>query len=487
LARQPYYPLRLPFEFHRALDPRTWNLGLLTAVLLCALTGVAVAVAPVVAVPFVLLVIALGIAFQNLIVVERAGALILLGGAMTLGYGFANLGVRLGPVPLPITEILLVPLVLLALADARTRVPARTMLPLCLFGALVFIRLLFDYPEHGIFAVRDTTMAVEMFIVAIGYRAVARDGVDSWIGKLRLVLLLVLLVGLLHPWQAQLADIGPKVGLQRAVPLFDIKGVKFSVVAAGLFFALFFSGWARPLLLGMVAGLVGVFQARTLYLMFPVTIFVLGWASRRLARIVTQYVPALIVGVLLLVWAAGAGIQGSEGEISAEFFSSHARTLIGQEGYKEATIEARGLFFSETLEFATNTPGTLAVGVGLGPDLTFGRWHGNEGQAVRNPHDAYLEVFARTGLVGLTLFLWFLGSMLVPIARRARRASGGNALFCAWSLAAAAVFLGVAAAQPILAFPYGTVPLFFILGMGLAASSQPEEISTLKVHPALAR
>jgi hypothetical protein len=483
VAERPYYPVALP----RVLDPRQWDLGVVGALLLCAATGVAVAAAPAVAVPLVLAVVALGLAFQNTVAVERMGALLLVGGAMTLGYGFANLGVRLGPVPLPITEILLVPLVALALVEPRTRVPARTLLPLCLFAGLVFVRLVFDYPVHGIFAIRDTTMAIEMFIVLIGYRAVARDGVDSWIGKLRLVMLAVILVGLLHPWQEQLAGVGPKVGLQRPVPLFDIKGVKFSVVAAGLFVALFFSGWMRPVLLGMVAGLIGIFQARTLYLMFPITIGVLGWASRRLGRIVVQYVPALAVGVVLLVWAAGAGFQGSEGEISAEFFSRHAGTLIGREGYKEATIEARGLFFSETLDFVTNTPGTIAVGVGLGPDLTFGRWHGNEGQAVRNPHDAYLEVFARTGVLGLSLFLWWLGSMLVPIARRARSGSGRNALFCAWTLAAACVYLGVAAAQPILAFPYGTVPLFFILGMGLAASNEPEYATALDIQPARRR
>jgi hypothetical protein len=481
VARQPYYPVAL----QRARDH---NLGLIGAALLAALTGVAVAVAPVLVVPFVALVVVLGIAFQNIVVIERWGALLLLGGAMTLGYGFANLGVRLGPVPLPFTEMLLAPLAALALVSGRrTRPDYRVLLPLCLFAAFVFIRLLFDYPVWGIFAVRDTTMAIEMFIVLIGYRAVARDGVDSWIRKLQVIMLLVLLVGLLHPWQQQLADIGPKVGLQRPVPLFDIKGVKFSVVAAGLFFALFFGGWLRPVLLGMVAGLVGIFQARTLYLMFPITILVLGWASRHLTRIVMQYVPALLVGILLLVWAAGAGLQGSEGEISTEFFSSHAGTLIGREGHQVATIEARGLFFGETLEFVTNTPGTVAVGVGLGPDLTFGKWQGNEGQEVRNPHNAYLEVFARTGVLGFGIFLWFLAAGLLPVIKSARAGGGRNARFCAWAVAASCVYLGVAAAQPILAFPYGAVPLFFMLGMGLAASREPEDTNPLGIQPVRTR
>jgi hypothetical protein len=40
---------------------------------------------------------------------------------------------------------------------------------------------------------------------------------------------------------------------------------------------------------------------------------------------------------------------------------------------------------------------------------------------------------------------------------------------CAWVLAASVIYLGVAATQPYLAFPSGTVPLYFMLGMGLAA------------------
>ena len=35
------------------------------------------------------------------------------------------------------------------------------------------------------------------------------------------------------------------------------------------------------------------------------------------------------------------------------------------------------------------------------------------------------------------------------------------------------VYLGIAATQPLLAFPYGTVPLFFIMGMGIAAARSP--------------
>jgi hypothetical protein len=470
LARQLDY--RLP-PLGGSAARRAWNPGVAAAVLAAVAIGIIVAVAPMLGFIGGIAVLALAIAYADTLVVERVGGIVLLGGAMVLGYGFANLGVRLGPVPLPATEILLAPLALIAVAHRRTRLDGAILLPVCLFAILVVIRLAFDYPVWGIFAVRDSTLAIEMFILLVGYRAVMRDGLAAWIRRLRWIFLAVLAAGLLEPFQATIKALSPTVGLQRATPLFDTKGVKFSVIAGGLFFVIF--GWKllRPVLLGIVTGLVGIFQARTLYLMFPISFAALAWLSRRGTQIVSQFVPAALLGIVMLVAAASLSIQGTEGEISTEFFTAHVRTLLGEEGPNAATIEARESFFQQTLSFVAQSPGTVLVGVGLGPDLTFGQWVAEEGQLVRNPHDAYLEVYARTGLLGFVLFMWVLIACMTRIGRHARRGHGATQLFCSWAFAACLVYLGVAAAQPILAFPYGSVPLFFFLGMGLAAAKGP--------------
>jgi hypothetical protein len=62
--------------------------------------------------------------------------------------------------------------------------------------------------------------------------------------------------------------------------------------------------------------------------------------------------------------------------------------------------------------------------------------------------------------------------LIVPIAKAARRGQGSAERFCAWILASCVVYLGVAGAQPLLSFPYGAIPLFFLLGMGAAAAKQ---------------
>jgi hypothetical protein len=470
LATRAYRPLGI-----EQLDRRVWRQpGVVALVVLAVAAGLAVATYPVFAIALVWAVIVFALAISNLETTERLGAMLLLGGAATLGYGWSNVGLRLGPVPLPITEALLVPMVILALADPRTRLPSEVLFPLSAFGALVAVRLVFDYPVWGIYAIRDTTMAIEMFTVVVGYQVIARDGVVYWIKRLRWLFMLCLLTGSLQPWEGALGAAGPQVGLQRSTALFDFKGVKFSVVAAALFFAVFAWPWLRPFLVGWVTGLIGIFQARTLYIMFPATILVLAWASRRGGRLLMRYVPAFVVGALVFAGAAAYSIEGGEGDVSLSFLTEHLQTLTGAEGPNAKTIDAREHFLGETLYYVAQSPGTVLVGVGLGPDLTFGQWVGDQNQLVRNPHDAYLEVYARTGLLGFGIFLWFLARCLVPMARRARRADGLNATFSAWALAACVVYLGVAGAQPILAFSYGAVPLFFFLGMGLAASRGSE-------------
>lgn len=450
------------------------------AAVLAAVLGVAIVKLPLAAFVLIAVLVTVGIASLDLAVVERTETVLLVAGAMCLGYGWANLGIP-GAVPIPLTEILLIPLAAIALSYPRTRLDSSVLLPLCLFAILVGIRLVFDFPVWGKYSIRDTTMTIEAFIIAVGYRAVARDGVELWVRRMRYIAGLVLLWGTAYPFIPGLGNnsaiggnggktLGPTVGLQHSAHLIDPRGVKFSVIAAGLYFVVFGRGWRRVAVLGLLAGLLAIYQSRGLYIMLPLGVLVLGWAAHRFGRVLMQIVPAALIAAAIVAVASSHGLQGTTGPVDSAFLTAHAETLLGKQGPHSATIAARQNFIRQTVALVTSQPGTVLVGVGLGPDLTFGQFIGNEGQLVRNPHDTYLEVFARTGIIGFTIWAWLLLACLVPIARRARSGFGVTERFCAWILAACVVYLGVAGTQPLLAFPYGSVPLFFLLGIGVAAS-----------------
>jgi O-antigen ligase len=221
--------------------------------------------------------------------------------------------------------------------------------------------------------------------------------------------------------------------------------------------------------------LLAVFQARTLYIALPLALLALGWLTHTVRRIVPEFFTTLAVGLVVITFIGSLGIQGSEGPVNLPFLESHASTIVGDQGPHSATITAREDFWHETLSLMASTRGAYLTGLGLGPNLTFGQWTGNVGQQVRTPHNAYLEVFARTGILGFSLWIWLLLACLIPIARVARQDSGLRGKFCAWCLVGGLVILCVAGFQPVLTFPYGTVPLYFVLGMGVAAAvADPE-------------
>jgi O-antigen ligase/polysaccharide polymerase Wzy-like membrane protein len=460
-------------------------------VLVCL--GVAVGLATVTALP---LAIALGVGALVVAVVcagpsraERWGYVALLGGTMVFTYGFSNLGVQLGSFPIPLTELLLVPLALVALADPRFRVPSNVLLPLSLFMGIVAIRLMVDFGTYGSYAVRDSSTAVEAFTLLLGYRAVARYGVRPWIRIMRIICFTVFAYASFYPWRSLLLSIGPTVGLQRSVPLLgSFEGIEPTVAVCTLFFAVHSKGASRTALVAWGLALMGILQFRGLYLVLPPAFLIMGWALRRPLKVVVTAFGALAIGVIILAALSGAGISGRVGPISSSFYEQHIGTVLGQQGPHAGSIKDRADWARKTIQYVERSPRYVMFGVGLGPDLAFGFLE-NSQVLVRKPHDDYLEIFARTGIVGFLVFGWLLVAALRPVIRAARRAPPPTGAFCAWILAGSFVYLAIAATQPLLAFPYGTVPLFFLLGMGLAAerSTYLNEKRRDRTEPTFAR
>ena len=90
---------------------------------------------------------------------------------------------------------------------------------------------------------------------------------------------------------------------------------------------------------------------------------------------------------------------------------------------------------------------------------------------VRKPHNDYLEAYARLGVLGLAALLATLALALGQVVAGARRLRGSTSQFLWWVVATATVSLIVAATQPLLAYVYGTLPLFAVLGAGLAIAA----------------
>lgn len=400
-----------------------------------------------------------------------------LGGNLILGYGFANLGIP-GGFPLPFTDLILVALLVrigLSNGIGRLKNPAPFVLGAMLL-AFATIRLFVDYPLWGTNAFRDYALPLEISFMLVGYWSLREYGLQRWISALNVIFLITGTYMLLYPLRNQIEGISPIVGLQRSVPLFGTYSHAGPIAASGFLFAalLLRSNRTRIYLCASFLVVLALYQSRGIYLALPLGCFVVFFVPRAIPRVRRDLLGAITASILAvaLLFTVVPMTGRIGGRVSLHFVTTQLLTLSGQSGPGAGSIETRKQFISDTLARVRETKYGWLWGVGLGPDLT-GGFSVENGVDVRKPHDDYLEMYARLGVIGLSLFVSMLLAALARITAACRVARGSTeGRFLLWILASAVVFLVIAATQPLLAFPYGTVPLFASLGAGLALADR---------------
>ncbi len=455
--------------------PASHQWYLIGAVVLCAASGVALTVAP-------LSTAAAIVAAVAAVTLARSGSLawsallLVLGGSLVLGYGFANVGVPTPWIPIPITELLLLALLwAVAARPFMQRIPASFALAACFLG-FAGIRLLVDYPVWGRDAVRDFTFPLELSFLLVGYWAAVTFGIPRLVRPLGWIFLACVLYSLLYPWRDELAAVSPTVGLQRPVPLLGSYSAAGPAAAAALFYFALVRPFGRLSLIpaGAAIAVILMVQSRGLYLAIPLAATVTGLIARRSNGVASRLAAGLLVGVVAAFGVMAFAPAGRLGPVTPSFATSQLATLRGDAGPLAGSISHRREWMESVLQTVEEQPVGWLIGVGLGPDLA-GGFRTDQDAAVRKPHNDYLETYARFGIAGLGLFLAAIGLALFQVSRAARNASLGEAPFLWWVFAMSLVFLMIAATQPLLAFPYGTVPLFFALGVGVGRATKRQD------------
>ena len=410
-------------------------------------------------------------------------------GATLLGYlvltrGFAYTSVRLEGLPIFIGEI--------ALAVALLAIPHREVLgrflatdagrwlvPWMVAGVGFLIP---GVATHGLDAIRDGAIFYYALFLYVGYAFADRESSPrrllTLLGAAFLAHLVYSLVFLSGVDIERISPMAPGSDF----PLLSYRGDFSALIAlGGALFALFVAphlGWPRWLAWTIAAAqfaLFGALQSRGGYVAFAVTLPLLALGRR--IRVVQ--VLGVLAALLALVLVADAVISLEGTVLSPQRLYEEVATIVDVEGrgryrYQDSEISVSNIlwrleFWRQATAENVRSPMALLFGTGLGRFLTTDGTYLSSGlRPNRSPHSIGITLFARTGLVGLILWLALQAAVWRPVLRAVRRAPRGCdqeslVVLAAFSLATlVSAFLNV-----LLESPFAAMPYYFLLGVCL--------------------
>jgi len=241
--------------------------------------------------------------------------------------------------------------------------------------------------------------------------------------------------------------------------------------------------WPRWILMLLAAAQLGglaILQVRAMYVGIGVIILVLFLfgETRKLIGFASTigWGAGALLALLLTVSALGIQLQGRMGPVTFAFVEEQAKTVfaVGDANTRMAHDVDRADWYGEVWDRVRSSPTNLLVGEGFGQALI--DYVNEDGIAVRQPHNSSLTVLARLGFVGLSIWLLFLALVLVRYVRflRMQSAPEGTRVTILWLFLCLLLYLLTASVQPTLEFSHGSMPFYFLLGLGIGIMGQRE-------------
>ena len=413
--------------------------------------------------------------------------------AVILNYGFDNFAVGAGRFNFPVGDLLMfLALILVAWRFGQSAIKRILLDPpvACLMALLLmsFCHLLIDIPRYGFYAVRDSSKFFEAVILILGVMW-AQNPLNLQLLKrwLFYVVLINLVYSYTFNWGEKIQAMSPNVGVFHPVPLFGNYQQTGLWLLLGVIYLLWIApsivrwpGWILMLLAAAQLGGLAIVQSRSTYVGMAVVLLVLVYFRENKKLIGFSSTIAcgfgVLLALLLVVSALGIKLQGRVGPVTLSFIEEQAKTVlaVGNPNMRMAQDVDRADMYGEAWDRLRSSPTNMMVGEGFGQVLV--NLLSEEGIPVREPHNSSLSVLARLGLVGLSFWLLFIVLVLVRYVRalRMRSASEGDTATLLWLFLCFLLYLLTASVQPTFEFSHGSMPFYFLVGLGIGIMGQRE-------------
>lgn len=460
---------------------RSTNLQYVVAILLCALVGVMIPIQPLLslalAVGLVLFVSVLvsGVTLRQL---SLGFILVVLFGYLSVGRGFAYVG--LGPIF--VGEISLGVAFLVAATSKNQRraiVPVVAAIVFVIFGLM---RTLPFLGEFGLLAIRDAALYYYILFGVLLYFSLTESEVRSGLRIIGEAIPFYMawsfiqlgndITGMLPAIQWPGAPVGfwvtkpgDRAVVLAAIAAYVLLGLpKLLGVRRQLPSMVFWSSW-----IGFAA--VAAIGARGGLLALAIALGVVI-AYRRSKEMLRMFLIGVAVLIVIVAWNPSIQV-GSYRELSVEQFTANITSIFQPSTENSGSVNQnrdwRLEFWTSIVNDTTQGEHRL-FGMGYGVNLaTLSGFQINSEHDLRSPHNIFVTVLGRMGMVGLAAWVWLLASFCFVLHRassRLRKAGDETAAaVMVFGLSFTSAVLMNATFDVYLEGPQGAIPFWCAFGV----------------------
>jgi hypothetical protein len=406
--------------------------------------------------------------------------------AVTLVFALSRWGTNIGISPIYVTDVLLVLGILAALMATHLKgkspitgfVPRSHPTPLFgVFLAYIVLRFIVSL-GNGPFLdwARDGVPFLYAIVAYVSARSLSTSTAQARIRTMKFFWA-ALIVHMI--WVSVSIATGNQAGFQVPLPIFgapifqlrpDIDAAIIAILV-GMCFHQAMSGSHRIIaVIGVVIGAAAVLSMGTRAGLISIvlalgTSFAITYASsHKMGRRRTAMV--LLVPALLLVGAIVLPQTTPGQRLLATIDPSQSGTTAQQNA--QGTQRARELTWAKVTDWTEENGARQLFGGGFGNDFleqsgSLAYLEGTTYTNVRSPHNWFIGIYARMGLVGVILISVVLTQLLAIVVKNRSRI-GQDSLLLVATLSVAAI-LPVATLGVVLEAPFGAVPFFWSLGI----------------------
>lgn len=350
---------------------------------------------------------------------------------------------------------------------------------LVLFGSYL-VKLPYCIYKYGIFAMRDGTHYLDMLFLMYSFFIVKesnlkKEDILKHLYNILQICWVYYFLMSIEPVKNLMVSVSPRVnGIQRSLPLFgfttycavwavvlffwdmwkisnnELNKHKKIVVVIRSFLTLFlcFSGNGRSAIIG-----------------FLVILSLLLFKNKKIRRHITPVMFFVIIFVLIF-FITGITINLNGRTLSANHLLNLALSIGGEGDYsgKAAGTEKRFEWWYNIWKYNTSEITCFLFGRGFGMPLT--DFYVTSTTIVREPHNSFVSVFARQGVLGLILWCFLLLKIFDKSIRKFNRDISDYLI-----ITVCIAFLTVALVEAVFEVSYAAIPIYSLIGICLALKS----------------